>query len=78
MSVHQENGIIRGYQVALFEMNGASKANVILNEGNSNLRTVISGLSIWTNYTLQVRAFTSIGPGPWCPLQIVTTDEQGL
>ncbi|XP_031558188.1 protein sidekick-2-like, partial [Actinia tenebrosa] len=76
MPVRLENGIIRGYEVVLFEMNGTTKANAVLNEGNNKLSTVISGLDVWTNYTVQVKAFTSVGPGPWSPRVRVTTDEQ--
>ena len=78
MAVHLENGIIRGYEVALSEMDGTFKANVTLDEGNNKLSTVFSGLDIWTNYTVMVRAFTSVGPGHWSSRIRVTTDEQGL
>ena len=71
-----ENGIIRGYTVAVFEMDGTSKTNVTV-YGSNNRTAVVTGLDIWVNYTVRVSAFTIIGHGPLSIPQRMTTDEQG-
>ena len=37
----------------------------------------ITGLEIWTNYSIKMAAFTVVGDGPWSDLVREDTDEEG-
>lgn len=37
----------------------------------------ITGLEIWTNYSIKIAAFTVVGDGPWSDLVREDTDEEG-
>ena len=69
------NGIGIGYKLALFNINGNSIRNYTLN--GSVLSLEITGLEIWTNYSVKMAAFTVVGDGPWSHLILEDTDEEG-
>ena len=68
------NGIILGYRVALSNSIGEFMRNISV--FGSEVVT-IGGLEVWTNYSMQVCAFTVKGNGPWSPLVRGITDEEG-
>ncbi|XP_048582741.1 uncharacterized protein LOC5513116 isoform X3 [Nematostella vectensis] len=70
-----ENGIITGYHINVYELSGNLKTNATV-PGRGTLKGVVGGLEVWTNYTVSVCGFTSVGDGPWSVRRLVTTDEQ--
>ena len=69
------NGIGLGYKLSLFTTAGTKIRNYTLNA--SVLSLEITGLDIWTNYSIRMAAFTIIGDGPWSDLILEDTDEDG-
>ena len=69
------NGIGLGYKLALFTTNGTRIRDYTLNI--SKLSLEITGLNIWTNYSIKMAAFTIVGEGPWSELIVEDTDEEG-
>lgn len=76
LTVIQEdrNGIILGYRVALSNSIGEFMRNISVL--GSEVVT-FGGLEVWTNYSMQVCAFTVKGNGPWGPTVRGITDEEG-
>lgn len=68
------NGIILGYHVALSNSIGEFMRNISVL--GSEVVT-IGGLEVWTNYSMQVCAFTVKGNGPSGPIVQGITDEEG-
>lgn len=69
------NGIGLGYKLSLFPTAGTIIRNYTLNA--SVLSLEITGLDIWTNYSIRMAAFTIVGDGPWSDLIVEDTDEEG-
>ena len=69
------NGIGIGYKLILIHINGTILRNFTLN--TSALTMDITGLEIWTNYTIKMTAFTVMGDGPWSDFIKEDTDEEG-
>ena len=69
------NGIPSGYTVRhrATSLPGTSYSNCVVSAGTNTL--VITGLQIYTNYSVSVRAASHVGPGPYSPDSIVKTDE---
>ena len=64
-------GIIQGHEAKIYDDNA-----VLLDETTvygSNLSVYFDGLNVYSNYSVQVRAFTRKGFGPWGPLVRVST-----
>lgn len=64
-------GIIQGHEAKIYDDNGTP-----LNETTvygSSLSVYFDGLNVYSNYSVQVRAFTLKGFGPWSPLFRVST-----
>ncbi|XP_028396444.1 roundabout homolog 1-like [Dendronephthya gigantea] len=60
--LERQNGVIRGY-VVFYKLTNSSE--VPRNETTANRTSVeLSGLMIFTSYTVQIRAFTKVGLGP--------------
>jgi len=68
------NGIILGYRVALSNSTGELMRNISVLGSEF---VTIGGLEVWTNYSMQVCAFTVKGNGPWSPIVRGITDEEG-
>ena len=68
------NGIGLGYRLALFTTAGENIRNYTLNASVLSLK--ITGLEIWTNYSIKMAAFTIVGDGPWSDLLLEDTDEE--
>ena len=71
MKKELRKGIIQGHEAKIFNDNG------VLLDGTtvygSSLSAYFDGLNVYSNYTVQVRAFTRKGFGPWSPLVRVST-----
>ena len=72
------NGIITQYEV---EYNQTTFDSVPTNQtvtvDNSTTMTQLSGLEEYVVYSIRVRAYTSVGSGPYSVGMNVTTDEDG-
>ena len=66
------NGIILGYLIKYKKSNGKYLLKNITSP--TKLHTVISGLSVWTEYSVSVAAYTKVGLGPSANVT-VSTDE---
>ena len=71
MPAIEENGIIVAYEI-LYEpqetFNGEIMSNVSINTTNGSvLEMVLNGLQEFVEYNVTVRAYTSIGSGPFNP-----------
>ncbi|KAL9958573.1 hypothetical protein ACROYT_G035603 [Oculina patagonica] len=68
------NGIGIGYKLAVFDISGYDIRNYTLSAAILSLE--ITGLEIWTNYSVKMAAFTVVGDGPWSDLILEDTDEE--
>ena len=64
------NGIITVYEIRYREPNNNGLYNIT---NTTNTQYSIEGLLPNTNYTIEVRAYTSIGPGDWSNIFVSTT-----
>lgn len=69
-------GIILGYRVALSNITGELVRNNSI-YASTTLSITLGGLEIWTNYTVQICAYTVKGNGPWSAPLRGLTDEGG-
>lgn len=71
MKKELRKGIIQGHEAKIFNDNG------VLLDGTtvygSSLSAYFDRLNVYSNYTVQVRAFTRKGFGPWSPLVRVSS-----
>ena len=65
------NGVIIMYEICYRESNSNGPYNMT---NTTNTQYSIGGLLPNTNYTIGVRAYTSIGPGEWSDTQISTSN----
>ena len=63
------NGIITAYEIRYRESNNNGLYNIA---NTTNTQYSIEGLPPNTNYTIEVRAYTSIGSGDWSIVRIST------
>ena len=69
-----ENGVITMYEVQFVPLEtfeGQISANT------SQLNTTLTGLQEYVEYNISVRAYTSVGPGPYSDLVVNRTLEDG-
>lgn len=76
MIVGDQNGIILGYRVLLFDAVGNSLRNVTVMNFNQ-LSHQFQDLEVWTNYSVKMCAFTSKGNGPYSARLPARTGEGG-
>ena len=72
-----ENGVITMYEiqfVPLETFEGQISANTTT---ISQLNTTLTGLQEYVEYNISVRAYTSVGPGPYSDLVVNRTLEDG-
>ena len=67
------NGIITVYEIRYRESNNNGLYNIT---NTTNTQYSIEGLLPITNYTTEVRAYTSIGPGDWSIFRISTNQSK--
>lgn len=72
------HGILRGYRIFYSRTRdvGANERQATVSANKQHLHLI--GLDKFTNYTIQVAAFTRIGDGVKSPALIVSTDEDGM
>ena len=71
-----ENGIIETYEVLYQPMEAYDMTHMFLN--TTNLSVCLTELHEYANYSIQVRAYTDVGPGPYSDQQFIRTNEAGL
>ena len=64
-------GAIQGHEANIYDDNGAPLDETTVY--GSSLSTYFDGLNVYSNYSVQVRAFTRKGFGPWSSLFPVST-----
>ena len=69
-----ENGIITQYEIEFNQttFNEVSMNNVTTVD-SSTFEVVLSGLEEYVNYSIRVRTYTSVGPGPYSDVIYETT-----
>ncbi|KAK7068344.1 hypothetical protein SK128_025459 [Halocaridina rubra] len=67
------HGVLRGYKIDYERWDGWS--DVVRGSQTSALTAVVTGLEAATNYSMRVRAYTSVGDGPWSIPILCTTLE---
>ena len=65
------NGIIIMYEIRYREYNNNGPYNMT---NTTNTQYSIEGLLPNINYTIEVRAYTSVGPGEWTDTQVSTSN----
>ena len=74
-----ENGIIVNYEVQIEPLDFTEVlTNIFVNTTFLSTRTVVSGLQEFVRYNISVRAYTSLGPGPFSPTVTERTFEDGI
>ena len=63
------NGVITMYEICYRQLNSNSRCNMT---NTANTWYSIKGLLPITNYTIEVRAYTSVGAGEWSYIQVST------
>ena len=72
------NGIITHYEVLFNQSSITTLRMSKININDSELSATVGHLQPFINYTLYVRGYTSVGPGPFSPTPITTmTDPSG-
>ena len=69
------NGIITIYEIRYGQSNNNGSYNIA---NATNTQYSIEGLQLSVNYTIEVRAYTSIGPGNWTVVPIVKCKKHSL
>ena len=69
-----QNGVISQYEVMY--ISGADLNQRVFSNGSS-FTLNISGLEEDTEYNISLRAYTSVGPGPFSGTVVITTEEDG-
>ena len=72
----EENGIIINYEVEFEPLEFTNTLMINTTNGTSFL-TVITGLQEFVAYNISVRAYTSVGPGPFSVAVTNRTFEEG-
>ncbi|XP_022808475.1 receptor-type tyrosine-protein phosphatase F-like [Stylophora pistillata] len=69
------HGIVKGFKL-FYKMRGSSKSAKFVNiSGGDTLSTIVTSLHKYTEYELQVSAYTSVGDGPKSHVEVVRTEE---
>ena len=77
VSPNEQNGVIIAYEITYTPLESFTEAIGInsTNVSGSYLSVSLVGLQEYVNYFIQVRAYTSEGPGPYSALVIQLTLE---
>ena len=70
-----ENGIIETYEVMYQPLVNYDSTSIIMN--TSDLFISVINLHAFADYSVQVRAYTDVGAGPYSDEQIMRTNEAG-
>ena len=71
-----QNGVINNYEVQIEPLDFPADISVVL-LNTTNLSIVATGLQEYVIYDFSVRAYTSVGPGPYSNPVIKRTSEDG-
>ena len=77
VSAINESGIITNYEVEVDPLDFIDILTTI-NVNNTNFSTVITGLQESVEYNIVVRAYTTVGPGPFSLPVTARTFEDGM
>ena len=72
-----ENGVIVNYEVQVEPLDFTDVLTIIY-VNTTTLSTVVSDLQEFVRYNFSVRAYTSVGPGPFSPPVTERTLEDGV
>ena len=72
-----QNGIIVEYEVE-YNQSTFDSVPAIQNMIVNSTMAVLTGLQEYVNYSIRVRAYTSVGPGPYSDDVIQRTEEDGM
>ena len=72
-----QNGIITDYEVE-FEPLQFTDGLMLASVNTTNLSVNITGLEEYVEYNISVRAYTSVGPGPYSDPVTERTSEDGM
>ena len=75
--VGSRNGIITGFKLYFKGKESNDSTTILTIESASILTKTITGLDKFSEYELQVLAFTSFGDGPKSSVKVVKTKEDG-
>ena len=75
--VGSRNGIITGFKLYFKGKESNDSTTILTIESASILTKTITGLDKFSEYELQVLAFTSVGDGPNSSVKVVRTKEDG-
>ena len=77
--LRDQNGAIVRYEVMYepLETFGGNISTLTANVLGSNLSVTLIGLQEFVNYSISVRAYTIIGPGPYSDEVMAGTNEDG-
>ena len=65
-----------GFKLFYKRKGSAESENTVVVQGGTTLRKTITGLLKYTEYEVQVLAYTSVGDGPRTPVKTVTTARE--
>lgn len=71
-----ENGVVETYEVLYQPLQTYDSTQHRVN--TSDLSIMLENLHEFANYSIQVRAYTDVGPGPFSVQQIIQTNEAGI
>ena len=73
----EQNGVIIAYEITYIPLENFTETIGInsTNVSGSDLSVSLIGLQEYVNYSIQVRAYTSVGPGPYSNSMIELTLE---
>ena len=77
VSAISESGIITNYEVEVDPLDFDDILTTI-NANTTNLSTIITGLQEYVEYNITVRAYTTVGPGPFSEPVTARTFEDGM
>ena len=72
-----QNGVIILYEVQYEPLMTFNEALMTMTMNTSNTSIVVGGLQEYVEYNISVRAYTSVGPGPFSPGVDNRTFEDG-
>lgn len=73
---YSSNGIITLYEVFYYPLEDYHNPLPMV-QNTTELSFNLMDLHEFANYSIQVRAFTEVGPGPYCDQQFIRTDTAG-
>ena len=76
--VMERNGIIVQYEIRYQHSTFDSERLQTMTVAASNLTASITGLEEYVRYSIEIRAFTDIGPGPYSNTVNTTTLQDGM